>query len=366
MKKQITFRMWLSVFFGGIWQFIRNIFSWKNKTPFWRVIWCVITICIVAFTSMLGYAFYDEFYARKHRYCDYYSRTDLGQDLGFYNNGKGKSYIYNKETGKKIQTGLDWIARPEDGDSLVVFAKDGKRGFLSRRSGNITIPAKFDAAWCFNDGVAGVCEGDSVYFIDHSGKSINARKFKRANGHNYTYHGNYFVNQVGDKLGLVDRMGQDATPAIYEDIIAMANNMWAMKYNGKMGAINDKGVIIVPNEYKGVEIYPEGGIVVMADNNSKKRLDYEGNVTDDFVYDYTYTMEYYSDELDKEGNLIKKPANLWYYSCNGHYGLIDKNGKPVTPPLYSNIEAFTADLFECQIDSGSERILLNAKGQKVN
>ena len=61
MKKKITFKMWLSVFFGGIWQFIRNIFSWKNKTPFWRVIWATITVCIVAFTSMLGYAFYDEF-----------------------------------------------------------------------------------------------------------------------------------------------------------------------------------------------------------------------------------------------------------------------------------------------------------------
>lgn len=27
MKKQISLRMWLSVFFGGIWQFIRNIFK---------------------------------------------------------------------------------------------------------------------------------------------------------------------------------------------------------------------------------------------------------------------------------------------------------------------------------------------------
>lgn len=47
--------MWLSVFFGGIWQFVCNIFSWKNKTPFWRVIWAIITVGIVAFTCMLGY-----------------------------------------------------------------------------------------------------------------------------------------------------------------------------------------------------------------------------------------------------------------------------------------------------------------------
>lgn len=366
MKKQISFKMWLSVFFGGIWQFISNIFSWKNKTPFWRVIWCVITLCIVAFTGMLGYAFYDEFYGRSHRYHDYYSSSDLGSNFYFYNDGPGKSYIADKGSKKKIHKGLDWIARPEDGDSLVVFAKDGKRGYLSRHTANIVIPAKYDAAWCFNDGVAGVCEGDSVFFIDHAGKPIYNRKFKREKGHNYTYHGNYFVNQIGEKFGLVDRQGNDATPIIYEDLFAMANNMWVMKYNGKMGAINDKGVIIVPNDYAGVEIYPEGGIVVMSTDNSKKRLDYDGNVTDDFVYDYTYTMEYYSDNLDKEGNRIRKPANVWYYSSNGHYGLIDKDGKPVTAPIYTSIEAFSEDLFECQIDGGGERLLINSKGQKVN
>lgn len=366
MKKQISFKTWVSVFFGGIWQFLWNIFSWKSKTPFWRVIWCAITICILAFTSMLGYAFYDEFYRRAYNRYDYYARIELGANYGFYNDGPGKSYIYHRETGKKIHKGLDWIARPEDGDSLVVFAKDGKRGFLSRCTANIIIPAKYEAAWCFNDGVAGVCEGDSVFFIDHSGKPIYNRKFKREKGHNYTYHGNYFVTQVGGKFGLVDRQGNDATQAIYEDLFAMANNMWVIKYNGKMGVINDKGIIIVPNEYAAVEIYPEGGIVVMAADNSKKRLDYDGNVTDDFVYDFTCTSEYYSDDLDKEGDRIKKPANAWYYSCNGHYGLIDKNGKPITPPLYNSIEAFTADLFECQIDGGGERLIINSKGEKVN
>lgn len=366
MKKQISFKMWLSVFFGGIWQLIRNIFSWKNKTPFWRVIWCVITFCIVALTGMLGYAFYDEFYGRSHPYHDYYSSSDLGSNFYFYNDGPGKSYIADKGSKKKIHKGLDWIARPEDGDSLVVFAKDGKRGYLSRHTANIVIPAKYDAAWCFNDGVAGVCEGDSVFFIDHAGKPIYNRKFKREKGHNYTYHGNYFVNQIGEKFGLIDRQGNDATPVIYEDLFAMANNMWVMKYNGKMGAINDKGVIIVPNEYAGVEIYPEGGIVVMSTDNSKKRFDYDGNVTDDFVYDHTYTMEYYSDNLDKEGNRIRKPANVWYYSSNGHYGLIDKDGKPVTAPIYTSIEAFSEDLFECQIDGGGERLIINSKGQKVN
>lgn len=365
MNRKISFSLWVSVLFRGIWQFIRNIFSWKNKTPFWRVVWSIITLCLVALTGMLGYAFYDEFYGRKHRYNDYYANSDLGSDFYFHNAVPGKCYIADKRTNKKVLNGLDWIARSADGDSLIVFAKNGKRGFLSRNTSNIVIPAKFDAAWCFSDGVAGVCENDSVYFVDHYGKPIYNRRFKREMGHNYTYHGNYFANKVGEKFGLVDRRGCYVTPAIYESLIAMANNMWVMKLNGKMGVINDKGVIVIPNEYAGIEIYPKGGIVAMLADNSKKRFDYEGNIIDDFIYDFIYTMEYYSDELDKDGNRIKRAANLWNYSCNGHYGLIDKDGRPVTPPIYSCIEAFSADLFECQIDRGSERLLINSKGEIV-
>lgn len=366
MKHKISLEMWLSVFFGGIWQFIKNIFSWKNKTPFWRVIWSIITVCILFITGVVGYVLYDEVYGRRHRFVESYCHQLLGEDYRYYPMGKGKSYIKNRFTDEKVLTGLDWIARPVDGDSLVVVAKNGKRGYFNQYTGILQIPLQYDASWSFNDGVAGVCEGDSVFFIDHTGKPINGRKYQRVKGHTYSYHGNYFVNQVGEKFGLVDRNGNETTPVIYEDIIAMANNMWLIKYNGKLGAINDKGIIVVPSEYKAVEIYPEGGIVVMSDDNSKKRLDYDGKVTDNFVYDYTYTVEYYSDELNKDGERIKKPANLWYYSCNGHYGLIDKNGKPVTPPIYTSIDAFSADLFECQIDYNGENVMINSKGQKVN
>ncbi len=360
--------MWLSVFFGGIWQFITNIFSWKNKTPFWRVIWSVITICILAFTLMLGYAFYDEFYGRHHRYNYYYSNEYVGDRYYFHNKGKdcGKSYISDRSTGKKIITGLDWIASPEDGDSLIVFAKNKKRGFFNRYTGEVDIPAEYDAAWCFNDGVAGVCVGDSVFFINHDGNPINSRKYLRMPGRNYAYHGNYFAFTENGKKGLVDRKGNVTIPAVYDDISSMDHNLWCVNSEGKYGTVNADGKFIIPCEYKDIFIYPEGGIVVVAEDNSKKKMDYNGVVTDDFVYDYTQLLEYYSEEYDKDGERLQKPADLLIYCSNGHYGLIDKKGKPVTPPIYSSITAYTSDLFECQIDNYGEYLLLNVTGEKVN
>lgn len=357
--------MWLSVFFGGIWQFICNIFSWKNKTPFWRVIWATITFCIVAFTSMLGYAFYDEF-VRDQRYRNYYAES-LGDRYSYRNkgNGSGESYIFDKLSGEKILTGIDWIARPEDGDSLIVFAKDKKRGFFNRYSGEVSIPAKYDAAWCFNDGVAGVCLGDSVFFIDHNDRPINSLKFARIPNRNYVYHGNYYAFADKGKMGLVDKDGNIALEAIYDDITPMANKMWNVTAGEKVGAVNADGKIVVPCEYKGVLIYDEGGIVVIAEDNSKKALDYSGVVTDDFVYDFTNTLEHYSDDFDKEGNRILKAANLFSYMSNGRYGLMDKNGHPITPPIYNSISAYSANLFECQIACGGEYVMLNEKGEKV-
>lgn len=366
MKKEISLKLWLAVLTGGIVQFVRNIFSWKKMSTFWRVIACIITACVLFMACVTGYVFYDEYYARPHRHADYHAKTFLGNRLEFYNGDPGKSYIYNIRTDEKVLDGLDWIARSEDGDSLVVFAKEGKRGFLSRWSGDVIIPAKYDAAWCFNDGVAAVCVADSVFFIDHAGKPIISRKYRRTKEHNYMYHGQCFANRVGDKLGLVDRAGNDVSPVIYDELHADDFNMWVTKIGDKYGVISDKGAVIAPNEYAYVTIYHEGGIVVTNADNSMKQLNYEGKVTAEFVYGYSYPLDYYSDEIDSEGERVKKPANLWYYTSNNHFGLIDKNGHPVTPPVYQRIEAFSADLFECQIDDGGERILLNSKGQPVN
>lgn len=67
MEKSISFKMWLTVLFGSVWQFILNIISWKNKTPFWRAIWITNTVCAVAIISMFATAWYKE--SRYRAYC---------------------------------------------------------------------------------------------------------------------------------------------------------------------------------------------------------------------------------------------------------------------------------------------------------
>lgn len=136
---KITFKEWLTNFFKGIWQalcWVGRAFNPKNKTPFWRVIWAVITVCVVAVTAMLAAAWYDEFVRHSYRYSSEYYDGHISPKYKFHNNGhyETNSYIYDAKTKKKVLKGIDWIAVPESGDSLMVVSKDGKRGYVNRLS----------------------------------------------------------------------------------------------------------------------------------------------------------------------------------------------------------------------------------------
>lgn len=79
--------------------------------------------------------------------------------------------IKNINTGEVVAKGIDWIALPADEDSLIVYSKNNKRGYINRFSCEIAIPAKYPKAWVFSNGIAAVSEGDSVSLTTPGGLS---------------------------------------------------------------------------------------------------------------------------------------------------------------------------------------------------
>lgn len=371
MKKSISFRMWLSVLFGGIWQFICNIFSWKNKTPFWRVIWAAITVCVVSVTVMLAVAWYDEFVRNGYRYSANYYDGYISPKYKFHNNGRGEasSYIYDAKTRKKVMKGLDWIAVPESEDSLMVVSKDGKRGYVNRFTLETVVPFKYDAAWSFYEDVAAVCEGDSIHYIDHSGKPINNIKFLRDKRYdNYAYHGNYAAIPVRKKYGLIDKSGEWVVEPTYDNIRIGAKNLWYVTNDEKTGVIGLDGQLMLPIEYEYVWIHGIDGITVAsAEDHSQSRYDYDGTLLDDFVFDKVEEMTYYINEFDDEGNQKQAVDNMLRYSANNFYGLMTRDGVPVIPPLYSYISCVKPGVYQCRIsDYFTDCVMVNSKGDKIN
>ncbi|MCH5234095.1 MAG: WG repeat-containing protein [Muribaculaceae bacterium] len=368
MKRNISFKIWLSIFFGGIWQFICNIFSWENKAPFWRVVWAIITLCCVAFTSMLAYAFYKEFIYDNSNLYSYDS--SLSSNFKFKDTGynSGSSFIYDVRTKKKVIKDIDWIAFPEDPDSLIVVAKKGKRGFVNMFTAEISIPFIYDAAWSFTDGVAAVSLGDSIFFIDHSGTPINDKKFKRDPKYgSYVYHGNFAAIPLEGRFGLIDRNGDWTIAPTYDNIHIGPNNMWYVLSNDKWGVLNDKAQFVFPVEFQNVTIHSNNGITLTNNDNSQSRYDYDGSLIDKFVFDEVFELAYFINEFDDDGNQKKAiDINMLAYSVGNYYGLMTRKGIPVTPPLYNTIESVAPGVYLCEIPDACQSILINEKGEKIN
>lgn len=366
MKREISFKIWLTIFFGGIWQLIRNIFSWKNKTPFWRAIWATITICVVAATAMLALALHRESLRNGYSYTEGYYDSGVSPIYKFCHNGHGSSYIYDARTKKKVMKGIDWVAVPESGDSLMVVAKDGKRGYVNRFTMKPVIDFKYNAAWSFYEGVAAVCENDSIYFIDHTGNPINDVKFPRAKNYdNYAYHGRFAAIPVGGRYGLIDKTGSWIYPPLYDYISIGRGNFWRVADNGKVGVIGPDGAMRVPCEYKGITINSGENITVTRYDNVQQLLDYDGNLLEDFVFDEVYFLSYYLDEMDKDGNQKQGVADMLKYRSGLYYGLMSRSGIPITKPLYSDINCVVPGVYQCELPETDECVIIDSKGNRV-
>lgn len=373
MSEKITFKNWLANLWKGIWQalcWVGRAFNPNNKTPFWRVVWAVITICIVTVTGMLVHSYYK--YECRHNYR--YSDTQrISANLSFVKENDAKTgVIKNIHTGDVITKDIQWIALPTDEDSLIVFSRKDMRGYINRFSGEVAIPAQYPKAWVFSSGVAAVAEGDSVYFIDHSGKAINGKKFKydpKTRG--YVYHGDLCAMAVpGGNMGLIDKSGVWAVEPTYDWICAEAKNFWrARKGGSETGlwyALNDKAEIITETGYSDITITEDLGIIATLPNHLQVSYGFDGTKSDRFLLLDLEKMYYDKDEWDDEGNKIIDVTTLMRYRMSdGYEGLCTANGDIITEPIYWEVTPITKDTYLCKFKDASTGVIINSKGEIV-
>lgn len=374
MEKQISFKMWMSVFFGGIWQFIRKffttIFSWKNKTPFWRVVWATITVCVVFFTCCFGYMFYREI-KREYRWVNS-ERISSNIDFVRYDYEQGPGWITNRSTGEVITRDIDWIKVSVDEDSLAVFSSKGKRGYINRYSGEIAIKPQYDKAWIFSSGVAGVYKDGAVFFIDHSGKPINDNRFTYSPRNQYVYHGDFCVmNNEANLQGVIDKSGNWKIEPKYDWICAETHNYWRIREDnseeGLWYAANDKGEILNEEGVSEISITPDLGVVYTLPNHLKKVIDFNGNKFEKFLCQDIETLYYDTEQRDSDKNFIPAKCTLLRYRMDdGYEGLCKENGDIVTEPLFWNVQPIGKDLYHCTFRDSGVGVIVNSKGEITN
>lgn len=388
MKRRISFKL----FWAVVWRGIRQVFGFVGKllgcngdSSFAKVVWRVFVGCgavlLSMFTCVMLYIFVTEFVSDE--LCDWareQKEDTVVHDMHISNfivcqelKGKKGSRLYNEASQTVLMEGLDWVVVSEDKDSLAVFSKDHRRGYVNRFTGEVAIQPVYTRAWVFSEGLAAVEHEGKLKFIDHTGKVVIDNNFEvYFNDPHYAFNKGYCIirDKVTGKFGLIDRNGNwildpefdNVHP--YGDFVHLTKNDLEGLY--KVVCTNEDSDIvkmeeIFPVEYSriGVDLY-DSTILVRKRDLTAAIYDFDLNVVQDFVigevsqleYDISTQRSYIDDDGDEVTERVYAVANVFTYKVgesynHGLYGLLSKDGRRLTPPIYSDIEAIGKNRYLC-------------------
>lgn len=375
MKRNISCKLFFTVLWRGISQIFRMIgtlFGYRDESTYAKVIWRIfascVTILLTLFTGCVLYAFTTEVVIRKWirpRTASYtWDERHLSNHIVFQTSWHfEKGRLYDKNLKKVLLEDVDWVVTSDDMDSLAVFSKDGKRGYVNRITGVVAVPETYTRAWVFSEGLAAVEKEGELVFIDHSGNIVIDKDFQvHYDNPKYAFKKGFCLlkNPVTGKMGLIDRNGDWRLASEYDNIFH-DEGFWHVEKEGLVGLYSAGLNELFPINNKQICI-SDSIIEVHHEDHITRRYDFNGNVVVDFVIDEICNMQYETDKLrtdvseceNMEGNnRTYGIANRQLYKVSSdyyteYYGLISREGHRITPPIYTNIEAIDKNRYLCQ------------------
>lgn len=394
--KRAIFLLWkgLTGILAGIAEWFTVILGMKDDSKYGRIIRRVVggsfalimAVMAVAIVYAVGKAFYEEL-PRHVRYGDdYFDQQYISRNVTYYSKDYWAEDGYIKTNdGTKTITGIRWIAKPLGHDSLICYSDGKKRGYFNMYTGETVIKPQYAHAWIFSEGLAAVDEGGWIKFINASGKVVIDPKVPYIIGsQGYLFHNGYCVIH-GDRretVGLMDKHGKWVLKPEYFSIEA-EDSAWVVD-NGKEQAVLDLNLKPVIPFMKGNMVVYRTGITVTMPDHSIRKYTLKGELINDFYINNVEMLTYDTEELyigktptyDEEGNItgevesaepsFKKAIarNRIYEAEADWYGLMSPDGKIITPPSYTSIQAIGPNLYLCK-DGSYNGIILNGKGEQV-
>ena len=394
--KKVSAKLFFAVLWKGVCQAVRwffGLFGFKKEGLFawclWRLFASGVAIVVGLFAVVLVCSICDNIYDKyyKHTYCydpDCPCSEYIGKNIYYHDRGEGMSYVFNSQTQEKTIKHLYWIARPEGADSLVCFSDGSKRGYFNKNTGEVVIPAKYDHAWVFSEGLACVDENGSIKFIDSTGKTIidQVTSYK-PDMDGLFFHGGYcMIDNEGPELCcLIDKSGWTVLQE-FNSISSSSNyQLWKVCKGDEQGVFDSDMNIVIPLTEASIYLYDDEICMTMPDHTMRK-YDLKGHLIHDFYIDSVRDLEYEKPEIVNRPPSInvaseeiietidenyrpKAIARLRAYTAGNNYdGLMTRDGRIVTKPLYENIEAIGDDLYLCTV-SNNDKVVVNGKGMIV-
>lgn len=368
-----------------VWGALGRVLDWlgfdRNSLLF-RFCRGALLCCVTAFvlmTTVVGcHEFYKYYLLEKVLYPyfieDVYSRLPLSnavhfQSLRYRETGR----VVDIRTGEVTLDGVDWVVMSPGKDSLAVFCRYGKRGYINRFTGKIAIEPVYDKAWVFADGLAAVVRGTRMLFIDPSGNVVIDRGFEPCRwGNDQVFRGGHckVYDPVTEKVGLIDRTGNFVLDAVYDDM-HFEDGYWLLYRDDRMGLFHPaKGMVYQPEH---LDVFlTRSYIKVLGTDRITRMYSHDGKLLSNMVIGSVTPLEYATDQMvhDSENGSsyqLNAVAECMTYSAaaNSHYellGLMDRRGNCITPPVYTEITAIAHNRYLCQ----PHGLILDSSGQVVD
>lgn len=376
--------MWKGICNGA--KSVGKLFGYKAEDLYAKVVWRIIAGCTAAillvFVGLHGYVFVREVVMKDWLKVGRYNgtpvlETAISNDVVFQKFGEeGYTRLFNKESGKTIMKGLDWVVVANNFDTLAVFSKDYRRGYINRHTGEVEIPAIFTKAWVFSEGLAAVEKDNRLVFIDRNGNVVIDNDFEvYMHGFNYGFKNGYCLMKSNkDKLyGFIDKNGDWVLEPQF-DYMHDCGNYIRVRKDGLYGLLSPDLKVVLPAIYDKISIH-NNTIFVQNKDLTAKLYDLDFNLLQDFVItdiedlDYdtgkTAIVTHNDDDGETLHGQVLAVAKCKRYSIGRgfrkRYGLMDAQGKRLTQPIYDVIEAIGPGRYFCK----PHGVILNDRGEIV-
>jgi hypothetical protein len=161
---------------------VARMFGYKAESRFGRVMWyvfitsaAIVTLIVAVVLITRAYKSVKEYHEDRkyermvnnptylHDYDNKYVSPYViyHEPDCYYDCCDIQGYLFNTTLGRRTETGIEWICRSSDGDSLTCYCKNDKRGYFNRFTGEVAVPPQYEKAWIFSEGLACVMEKDA-------------------------------------------------------------------------------------------------------------------------------------------------------------------------------------------------------------
>lgn len=139
--------------------------------------------------------------------------------------------------------------------TLGVFSQHGKKGFFDPSTGEIVVPAQFDAVYndYVDDTLTPVMKDGRWAYVDTQGKAHTAWEYEQVSL--FRYDDALAIVGKGGRYGMIDRNGETAVPLEYDRLDGFMRPENGYNYltvackAGKCGYLDEKGKTVIALEY---------------------------------------------------------------------------------------------------------------------